>query len=327
MDLERIRRAIDQVLDLHRGQTWPGSRIPYVAHALEVACRVAALGGAEDTILAALFHDARRDRDEGGLLAELRAAHGDRVAELLKTCWDQHLLPHSGWEAWAPGAAPEDQELQLLLAGDALCCFRNLLMDWQVLAHLWDDPPKGEFSDRLWLQREAHLPDANQLVRGQWVPASAEPSDLPLVRQDLIAFFERWTALPAPDPAPSYAFPALALAHQAGAWERWVEGQEPVLHLAAWGLTGIAEELRVLLGRLRALPSLARAGFLRRCGRDPKLLIPVVAAECLRKMTMVELMLVLSNSHSKLVQTFRRQVPECLQGLLPEGRLDRKSVV
>ena len=47
--MERITEALDMALRFTQGQTWPGSRIPHVAHAMEVACRVAALGGEEDT--------------------------------------------------------------------------------------------------------------------------------------------------------------------------------------------------------------------------------------------------------------------------------------
>ena len=320
MNMERIRAALDLALHLHSGQTWPGSRIPYVAHALEVACRVATLGGAEDTILVALLHDVRRDGNKTVLLESVRKAFGDRVAGLLDACWSGHLLPHAGWGTWSPEKTPEDPELQLLVGCDALCCFRNVLLDWQALAHLWDEIPKDDVTDRLWLQHQAELPQACFLTRGHWVPNSAEHHSATGIRQELMDFFRGWLGLPLRHEERAFAYPSLALAYQGDAWSCWVDAQELVPYLEGWGLPGIAQEMQIVLGRLNGLPGMARAGFLRQSARDTEILRPEVAKGILQKMTMVELMIVLSNQRSRLVRSFRPYVPKSLQGFFPPGQ-------
>lgn len=317
MDLNRFRTALDLAVDLHKDHTWPGTCIPYVAHALEVACRVAALGGREDTILAALLHDAAHDRNEAETLQRIRTAFGDRVAELLGTCWEQRLLPHCGWPLWMPACAPGDPELHLIVGCDVLCGFRNILLDWQTLAHLWDESPRGDLGDRLWLQQQANLPDGHQLVRERWIPSSVEHPTPHAVRRELMDFFQGWMALPLRIHERTFHFPSLALSYQEGTWARWVESEELVSLLASWGLGGLAQELRILLGRLNGLPGMARAGFLRQSARNPDLFGPEVAAACLEKLTLVELKLILGNRHSRLVHAFRRYVPVSLQGIFP----------
>lgn len=323
MGLERLREALDFALRLHQGQTWPGSQIPYFAHSLEVACRVATLGGDEDTVIAGLLHEARRDQDGATILRQIQESFGDRVAGTLETCWKNGLLPHAGWEDWLPGAA-EDPELRLIVVCDALCCFRTLLLDWQVLAHLWDEVHLGDPTDRLWLQQQAHLPPGDSLIRDPWVPKSVEHPSSPELRRELADFFQGWMSLPMGPSESVIAYPSLTLAYHGDSWGHWVDAQALVPVVRAWGFIGIAQEMQIVLGRLAGLPGLAKAGFLRRSARDPGLMKPEVAAECLRRMTMVELMLVLSNHHSPLVHSFRRQVPMDLLDLAAPDQSPRE---
>ena len=71
------------VLAAHAGQTRIGSGLPYVTHPISVALAVAARGGTEEEIIAAIFHDAVEDTIV--TLKQVRRGFGDGVADLVAT--------------------------------------------------------------------------------------------------------------------------------------------------------------------------------------------------------------------------------------------------
>ena len=305
----RLHLALGMALDLQHGLTWPGSRIPAFAHVLEVACRVASFGGQEDTILAALLHDMGWRRDPEALLQEIQAHFGPGVAELLHAAWSGRLLPHGDWQTWLTGEAPVNPELHLLVTADALSVFRNILLDWQVLAHIWDVPPPEDPSDRIWLTTRTRLPRSVGFLRKRWTPEDPT-SPGPCLRAELVERFRGWLTLPLSPLEPVASLPALTLAFQDAAWIRWVEDKELVSLIKIWGLPGAAQEMDALLSGLHGLPGFAKTGFLRRsmAARGP--LPPELAKACLDRMSMLELILILNNRHSRLVRALRQEVPK-----------------
>lgn len=73
---------------VHRGQYRKGTGIPYIAHILGVASLAIEYGADEDEAVAALLHDAAEDGGGEATLAEIRAAYGDAVADIVLGCSD-----------------------------------------------------------------------------------------------------------------------------------------------------------------------------------------------------------------------------------------------
>ena len=84
---ERFDAALTMAREVHAGVARKGTTIPYLAHVIGVASLVLDLGGDEDLAIAGLLHDAVED---GGPSAEadIRAAFGDRVVQVVLDCSD-----------------------------------------------------------------------------------------------------------------------------------------------------------------------------------------------------------------------------------------------
>lgn len=131
---ERFVRALEFAVDAHRGQRRKGSSILYVGHLLGVCSLVIEEGCDEDTAIAALLHDAPEDQGGREMLDEIRAAFGDRVAEMVNACTDTFDTPKPPWrqrkEAYISHAA-EEPRLALLMVplADKLFNARSILRD------------------------------------------------------------------------------------------------------------------------------------------------------------------------------------------------------
>lgn len=115
-DTADVLRAALFAARAHADQRRKGGRgEPYVNHLLEVAALVAAHGGARETVLAALLHDAIEDADVTE--ETLRAEFGAPVAALVAEATDDTTLPKETRKALqvrkAAGASPAAKQVKL----------------------------------------------------------------------------------------------------------------------------------------------------------------------------------------------------------------------
>jgi (p)ppGpp synthase/HD superfamily hydrolase len=85
---ERFAAALVRAVELHRGQTRKGGRIPYLGHLLGVASLVVDAGGTEDQAIAALLHDALEDQPDLTSAPAISAEFGPDVARIVLGCSD-----------------------------------------------------------------------------------------------------------------------------------------------------------------------------------------------------------------------------------------------
>ncbi|HEY7077802.1 MAG TPA: HD domain-containing protein [Solirubrobacteraceae bacterium] len=89
-----IDRAFALAEELHRGQTRPGTDVPYLAHLLGVCALVLEQGGGEVEASAALLHDAVEDQGGPPTLERIRGEFGDDVARIVDGLTDG---PQEDW--------------------------------------------------------------------------------------------------------------------------------------------------------------------------------------------------------------------------------------
>ncbi len=85
---ERLTNAFSWASDLHAEQSRKGTRVPYLSHLMAVASLAMEYGADEDTVIAALLHDAVEDAGGDHLLQRIRRHFGDRIADIVAECSD-----------------------------------------------------------------------------------------------------------------------------------------------------------------------------------------------------------------------------------------------
>jgi len=160
----RFTQAVDYARQIHTG--WrKGTKVPYMAHLLGVASLVMGEAGhvpfavTEDTVIAALLHDAVED--EGGLprLQDIEERFGKEVACIVKGCTDSFEVDAGEKQDWEPRKAsylkrlreePESEGTLLVSAADKLYNARAILEDYrEVGAEVWQRFKRGR-DQQLW---------------------------------------------------------------------------------------------------------------------------------------------------------------------------------
>jgi (p)ppGpp synthase/HD superfamily hydrolase len=155
--MTRLTDAVVLAAELHADQRRKASKVPYLAHLLQVCGMVLEDGGSEDDAIAALLHDAPEDQGGEATLLRIRQAFGERVAAIVAGCSD--AMPARG-EAKAPWRERKTLYLAHLEAADAsvlrvsladrLQNGRSLLADLAISgAATWDRFNAGP-SDQAW---------------------------------------------------------------------------------------------------------------------------------------------------------------------------------
>ncbi|NNE44711.1 MAG: HD domain-containing protein [Gemmatimonadetes bacterium] len=130
---QRIEDAITAATRYHAGQTRKGSGAPYVLHPLAVAALVADAGGDEDTIIAALLHDAVEDAGGADARAEIADRFGEAVARIVDGCSDTDEEPKPPWrprkEAFVLRVRRAAPEVRQVVAADKIHNARSLRRD------------------------------------------------------------------------------------------------------------------------------------------------------------------------------------------------------
>jgi len=93
----RFSTALSYAHELHAAQRRKGTRIPYIAHLLAVTSMVIEAGGDEDTVIAALLHDAVEDQGGQDTLRRIRQRYGVRVARMVEENTDADVIPKPEW--------------------------------------------------------------------------------------------------------------------------------------------------------------------------------------------------------------------------------------
>jgi len=243
---------------------------PALAHALEVASRVAAWGGSEDEVLAALLHDAPPGC----------ASCDDKVAQLIMAARANGVLP--GMDA-LPAAPPEQvpEPVRRILACHLLVHVRALVLDWTALATGWEARQRrllleAEEGRRMgWYGPGEGTEHACVGSTGNWLPR----------RPALLAAYRAWFALPVPATPPPIGVLSLA-GPDPGAWEglrQWAD------ILEAWRLPALAWELRGLKLALAKEVNDALKGFMEAHIAHPATFTQQVVTQCLRRIDLRDL--------------------------------------
>jgi len=111
-------------------------------------------GGDEEQAMAALLHDAVEDQGGEPTLARIRAAFGDRVADIVRACSDTVTSPKPPWrerkEKYLAHLEQEPLEVRRVSAADKLHNARAILGDLRVLGLSVFDRFSASRDDVLW---------------------------------------------------------------------------------------------------------------------------------------------------------------------------------
>jgi (p)ppGpp synthase/HD superfamily hydrolase len=136
MTLATVMAAAERAARAHAEQTREDGETPYVNHVLEVAALVAAHGGTEAEVTAALLHDVLEDSDASA--DDLRTEFGAEVTALVEALTDDPSWENLSWgekkrrqaERLGAGAAP----LHRIKMADQTSNVRDVTR----LSHAWE---------------------------------------------------------------------------------------------------------------------------------------------------------------------------------------------
>jgi (p)ppGpp synthase/HD superfamily hydrolase len=153
----RLDLALAYVAEAFRGQTRKGTRIPYLAHLLQVMVTVAEHGGDEDQLVAALLHDTLEDV-EGASALSLERQFGARVVSLVLALSDTTLRPKPPWRerklAYIERLRHEGPDLKLISAADKLHNLESIVRDYENVGEALWTRFQGGREGTLWYYRE-----------------------------------------------------------------------------------------------------------------------------------------------------------------------------
>jgi (p)ppGpp synthase/HD superfamily hydrolase len=169
-----IEKALALAAELHRGQTRPGTDVPYLAHLLGVTALVLEDGGDETEACAAALHDAVEDQGGPPTLARIHAEFGDDVARIVEALTDG---PEESWRerkrAYLDRLEHEPADVLRVSLADKLDNARTLARDRRALGEAaWERAGKDR-DGQLWyfralvdvFRRRAPGPAAEELAR------------------------------------------------------------------------------------------------------------------------------------------------------------------
>jgi (p)ppGpp synthase/HD superfamily hydrolase len=174
---DRFSDAVKFAKDLHAEQTRKIPKVPYLSHLLRVAGLVMGFDGDEDTVIAALLHDAVED--QGGIATAeiIRGKFGDRVTKFVLDCSDsfsgkeeQKLPWRQRKDAYIAHIRTSESESRLICACDKLDNLRSIVADYRLKGEeLWQIF-SGKRDDTLWYYREVYnilCEDGNPVLFGE----------------------------------------------------------------------------------------------------------------------------------------------------------------
>lgn len=138
----RFESALLFAVNAHRNHNRKCKHTPYAAHLLAVCALVIEAGATENTIIAALLHDAVEDQGGTSMLNMIEISFGAEVAELVSCCTDSFSVPKAPWKIRKTSFLEKLQHvpsaaLQIIIA-DKLHNIRCLISDYE------------QFGERTW---------------------------------------------------------------------------------------------------------------------------------------------------------------------------------
>ena len=133
---ERFDAALHYATRHHARQLRKGTPIPYSAHVLAVASLVLEMHGDEDEAIGGLLHDVVEDGGGPEALAEIEAAFGPKVAEIVLANTDS-LDEHDGWyerkRAYVDAFATKSPAALRVSLADKIHNSRSILLDYRTV--------------------------------------------------------------------------------------------------------------------------------------------------------------------------------------------------
>lgn len=137
----RFDAALHYATRHHALQLRKGTPIPYSAHVLAVASLVLEMHGDEDEAIGGLLHDVVEDGGGPEALAEIEAAFGPKVAEIVLANTDS-LDDHDGWyqrkRAYVDAFATKSPAALRVSLADKVHNARSILLDYRTVGdEIW----------------------------------------------------------------------------------------------------------------------------------------------------------------------------------------------
>jgi myo-inositol-1(or 4)-monophosphatase len=137
LDSDLLDRAIKFAVDAHHNTERRGKGFPYIVHPLEAVEIVATITPDQELLAAAALHDTIEDTDV--TVEQIRAAFGDRIAELVHAESDQFtegVSEEDSWHARKQAAidrlAAASHDAKIVAMGDKLSNMRAIWRDYQL---------------------------------------------------------------------------------------------------------------------------------------------------------------------------------------------------
>ena len=159
LDTEMLDRSIVFAVKAHAGTERRGKGFPYIVHPMEAMEIVATMTPDQELLAAAALHDTVEDT--GVTVDEIRAAFGDRVANIVAGESDEMPAGMSEEDSWHGrkqaaidrlAAAPRD--VKIVALGDKLSNMRAIARDYAVQGDaLWNLFHAKDPADHEWHYR------------------------------------------------------------------------------------------------------------------------------------------------------------------------------
>ena len=160
IDTELLDRAIVFAVHAHAGTERRGKSFPYIVHPMEAVAIVATMTSDQELLAAAALHDTVEDTDT--TVEQIRAAFGNRVAEIVAMESDEPLQESDSTENWRARKqaaidrlATASRDAKMVALGDKLSNMRAIARDYAAQGDaLWSIFRVKERKAHEWHYRE-----------------------------------------------------------------------------------------------------------------------------------------------------------------------------
>ena len=160
IDTELLDRAIVFAVHAHAGTERRGKGFPYIVHPMEAVEIVATMTNDQELLAAAALHDTVEDTDT--TVEQIRAAFGNRVAEIVAMESDEPLQESDSTENWRARKqaaidrlATASRDSKMVALGDKLSNMRAIARDYAIQGDkLWNLFHSKDRKDHEWHYRE-----------------------------------------------------------------------------------------------------------------------------------------------------------------------------
>ena len=160
IDTELLDRAIVFAVHAHAGTERRGKSFPYIVHPMEAVAIVATMTSDQELLAAAALHNTVEDTDT--TVEQIRAAFGNRVAEIVAMESDEPLQESDSTENWRARKqaaidrlATASRDAKMVALGDKLSNMRAIARDYAKQGDkLWNLFHSKDRKDHEWHYRK-----------------------------------------------------------------------------------------------------------------------------------------------------------------------------